>query len=76
MKTQNKFYVLISILVVTLLFASGANATGPDYSSLTSAVDFAAAGTAVLAVYAGLAGLGVLVMGGSLIVRKVFSGGR
>lgn len=62
----------LSLVVVTVLglAASAANATA-DYTALSSAVDFTSAGTAVIAGMAAMATIGVLIKGGSAILRKL-----
>jgi len=42
-----------------------------DYSALSAAVDFTGAGTAVIAGMAAMATVGVLIKGGSAILRKL-----
>lgn len=48
-----------------------ATATGPDFSTLTGAIDFTSAGEAVLAVGALAIGLAVIVLGIRKIMRMV-----
>ncbi|MEJ2630946.1 MAG: hypothetical protein P8015_06945 [Acidihalobacter sp.] len=50
---------------------ASAQTTGTDYSSLTGAVDFTTAITAILAVFAALAGVYVVMKAGSLILSKI-----
>ncbi|MBN6710272.1 hypothetical protein JFL47_11395 [Haemophilus haemoglobinophilus] len=57
--------VLISLSA--LLAVSAANAA-PDYSSLTSGIDFSSASTAVIAIAAAIAGVLVVVKGARLVL--------
>lgn len=62
-----------------LLFASlamflssfGAWAAGPDFSSLTSAVDFSTVITAIMAIAAALAGVYVVMRGADMVLSKL-----
>lgn len=49
-------------------------AAAPDYTTLTSGIDFASAGTAVLAVFAALAGVYVVALGGKIVLRNLKGG--
>lgn len=51
--------------------ASAAHAAGPDFSSLTGAVDWGTASAAVLAISAGVAGVYILMAGAKLILGTV-----
>ena len=42
-----------------------------DLSSITAAVDFTAVGTAVIAGFASMATVGVLIKGGATVLRKL-----
>ena len=68
--------LFFALAALTAISISSAYATGADFTSLTSVVDFTSAGSALLVVFANAAGLGILWAGGSLIVRKVFGGGK
>lgn len=60
------------LAVAALSVAVGsAHAVGPDYSALTGAIDFSTASAAVLAGFVLLAGFGLVVKGGSVILRKL-----
>lgn len=67
----------ISALSLTFLalalsaLSFSASAAGPDFSTLTSAVDFSTVITAILAVFAALAGVFVVTRGGQLILEKI-----
>jgi hypothetical protein len=47
------------------------NAAAPDYSTLTSSVDFSSVITAIISISAALAGVGIVMKGTSLILRKL-----
>lgn len=65
MKTQNRSLVAVALVSA----ASIAGAAGPDFSSLTSAVDLSTVGTAILAIAALLVVPKVVVLG----ARKVLA---
>lgn len=60
--------------VVAGASAVPALAAGPDFATLTAAVDFGTAITAILLVMAGLAGVYIVMKGGSLILSKLRGG--
>lgn len=62
-------FLLAALALFAISFA--ANATGPDFSSLTTAVDFSTTITAILGVFAGLAGVFIIIRGGTLILDKI-----
>lgn len=66
MKYLTSKFGVVSTLLVSTLFAS--NAMAVDFSSLTSAVDFSSAITAILLVFAGLAGVFIAMKGARLII--------
>lgn len=66
--------MFFSLLALCFSFFSGlANAagTGPDFSGLTSQVDWATAIAALLLVMGGLAGVFIVSAGGSMILEKL-----
>lgn len=60
--------------VATGVSALPAFAAGPDFSTLTASVDFSTAIAAILLVMAGLAGVYIVMKGGSLILSKLRGG--
>jgi hypothetical protein len=71
-----KMLYLFSALAAFLMvpFTAFADPTAPDFSSLTSSLDFSTVITAVLLVMAGLAGVYIVVKGGSLILNAIRRG--
>lgn len=57
--------------LATLLFSGFAFADPPDFSTLTTAVDFSTVITALLTIMAALAGVYIVMRGGSLILSKI-----
>lgn len=57
--------------VAAVVGAGAANAAGPDFSSLTSAVDFSSVGTAVLAIGALLAVPLVVKKGARMVLSMI-----
>jgi hypothetical protein len=70
MNVANKVGALVA-LVVGFGFAGIASATAPDYSSITSAVDFAAVSTAIITVLAAVALVLVAYKGGKLLMKAL-----
>lgn len=68
-----KLFVLGLVGFVTSFFGMAAHAAAPDYTTLTTAVDFTAVGAAILVVLAAVAGLYVLWRGGKMIVSAIKS---
>lgn len=68
MSKVNKWLARTAVAVGGMAAAVPAFATGPDYTSLTSAVDFTTTITAILAVMALLAGLYLVIKGGKVIL--------
>lgn len=64
---------LFSLWMFLMSMAARA-ATGPDFSTLTAAVDYSTAIAAILLVMAGLAGVYIVMSGGSMILRKLRGG--
>lgn len=58
-------------IVVATLIASGAHAAGPDFTALTTGIDFSTLITALMALFVAMAGVGIVAKGGSFIVRKL-----
>jgi hypothetical protein len=48
-----------------------ANAAAPDFSTLAAGVDFSTLITALMAMFAAMAGVGIVAKGGAFIVRKL-----
>jgi hypothetical protein len=67
LKTAMRFGVgaVISALAIN------ANATSPDFTSLTSAVDFTTVIAAVLLVAAAIAGVDIVIKGAKIILRAL-----
>lgn len=62
----------LGALVSFMSIAVSANAaTGPDFSSLTGAVDFSTIIAAVLLIAAGLAGLDLIIKGAKVILSAI-----
>jgi hypothetical protein len=53
------------------LFGLAAFAAAPDFSSLTTGIDFSTLITALMALFVAMAGVGIVAKGGSFIVRKL-----
>lgn len=64
---------MLQLLLVSILsfFAMSAYATPPDFTSLTAAVDWSTAITAVLLVFASLAGFAIVWKGGKKILSAL-----
>lgn len=73
MKESKIFTVLLSALTL-LGFSFDAFALPPDFTTLTDAVDFSTAQTAILSVFASLSVVYILIRGGSLIIERIRSG--
>jgi hypothetical protein len=67
-KTMNKVLLVIGLF---LGFASSVFAVGPDFSSLTGAVDFSTVGTAILAICALLAVPLVIRKGAKMVLAAI-----
>jgi hypothetical protein len=70
---KNMFLFLLAVLLA--MFGVNAFAAAPDFSSLTSAVDYSTAISAILLVAAGIAGVAIVVYGIKLIIPMI-RGGR
>jgi hypothetical protein len=70
MKTIKTLFARVGVVVAGVA-ASAAHAAGPDFSSLTSAVDWGTASAAVLAISAGVAGVYIIMAGAKLILGTV-----
>lgn len=57
--------------IIAMLFGGAAFADPPDFSTLTTAVDFSTVITALLTIMAALAGVYIVMRGGSLILSKI-----
>jgi hypothetical protein len=64
---QASLFGLFAMLFSLMSYAAG----GPDFSGLTSQIDWTTAIAAILLVMGGLAGVYVVMMGGSLILAKL-----
>lgn len=58
-------------IVVATIATPFAYAAGPDFTTLTAAADFGTAQAAILVVMAALAGVYIVMKGGSLILSKL-----
>jgi hypothetical protein len=65
---------LVAVPVAAMAQASGAVAAGPDYTALTTGVDFTSTIAAVLAVAALLVGLWLAVRGAKIVIGMVRGG--
>lgn len=63
-----------SLVVVCAMALSSIASAAPDYASLTAAVDLGSTETAVLGIFAAVAGLAVLIMGGRKIIGAIRKG--
>lgn len=71
---KNKFIsFLIRFLFGFFLLAFGlnANATPPDFSTLTAAVDFSTVISAMMVIFAALAGVFIVSRGGGMVLSKI-----
>lgn len=66
-----KTYIGLLFGLVLTLFGLSAYAAGPDYATLTAAVDFSTLITALMALFVAMAGVGIVAKGGSFLVRKI-----
>ncbi|WP_263770047.1 hypothetical protein [Propionivibrio soli] len=71
---KQAYLFLLSVWLFLMSMAARA-ATGPDFTTLTAAVDYSTAIAAILVVMAGLAGVYIVMSGGSMILQKL-RGGR
>lgn len=70
----NKVKVYAAICAVACLSVvapEAAFATGPDYTTITAAVDWSAVSTAILAVFALVAGVMVVFKGGKMLLKAI-----
>lgn len=75
MKSFIKIIFLSFAFLLGFLVSPASFAAAPDFSTLTDAVDYSTAITAILTVFAALAGVYIVMAGGSLILSKI-RGGR
>ncbi len=75
MKSFKKIFFLSFALLFGVFLSPASFAVAPDFSTLTDAVDYSTAITAILTVFAALAGVYIVMAGGSLILSKI-RGGR
>lgn len=75
MKKFQKLIHKFGLGLASLLFAGSAMALPPDFTTLTSSVDYSTAIAAILLVFAALAGVYIVMSGGSMILNKL-RGGR
>lgn len=66
-----KAYASLILGVFLSLFGLSAMAAAPDFTTLTAAVDFSTLTTALLALFAAMAAVGIVAKGGSFLVRKI-----
>lgn len=67
----NKAVMALVVAVASMLSMPMAHAAAPDFTTLTSGIDFSTAITAVLAGFLLLAGLGLAIMGGRVVLRAL-----
>ncbi len=73
-KVTDRFAALAALVMASLAIsapASAAGPTGPDFTALTSAVDFGTTQTAILSVGALAVGLALVVLGIKKIMRVI-----
>jgi hypothetical protein len=68
-KTHGRSVVAVSGLVATSM--ANAAGPGPDFTTLTSGIDFSTAAAAVLAGYLLLANFGVVIKGGRVVLKAL-----
>jgi hypothetical protein len=71
---KTKLLKMGGVVTSAVLMPLSAFAEAPDFTSLTSAIDFSTAVTAVLLVMAGLAGVYIVMAGGNLILSRLRRG--
>lgn len=62
---------LLGLLVTAMSISGMSFATGPDFTSLTSAVDFTTVIAAILLVAAALAGVDIVIKGAKMILAAI-----
>jgi hypothetical protein len=62
---------LIAVVVLSVAAGVASATTGPDFSGLTSQVDWTTAIAAILLVMGGIASVYIVMKGGSLILSKL-----
>lgn len=71
MKLLSRNFGLALAGLLSLFASFGAMAAPPDFSTLTSAVDFTTVGTAILAVFASIVGVYLLWKGGKMVLSAL-----
>jgi hypothetical protein len=66
---MNRIQIALAAFLAAL--AAPSFAVGPDFSTLTGAVDFSTLITALLAIFAAMVGVGIVLKGGNAITRKL-----
>lgn len=66
-----KTYIALLFGLFFSLFGLSAYAAAPDFTSISTAVDFSTLVTALLALFAAMAAVGIVAKGGSFLVRKI-----
>lgn len=66
-----KNQILLVLGFALSFFGLAAHAAAPDFSSLTTGIDFSTLITALMALFVAMAGVGIVAKGGSFIVRKL-----
>jgi hypothetical protein len=66
-----KTLILSAFGLFLSLFGISVFAAAPDFSSLTTGIDFSTLITALMALFVAMAGVGIVAKGGSFIVRKL-----
>lgn len=73
--TKKQVFLMKKISLIFALFlaflAPQAFAVPPDFSTLTAAVDFSTVITALLGIMASLAGVYIVMRGGSMVLQKI-----
>lgn len=59
------------VIAAGVVSATPSFAAGPDFSTLTAAVDFSTVQTAIMGVFATIAGIYVIIRGGGLVLSKI-----
>lgn len=68
MNKMTKFLGRMAVISGGVMVAVPAFAAGPDFSSLTSSIDFSSASASILAIFGLLGSVYVVMKGGSLIM--------
>lgn len=71
MFSKFKNYLVSALLGAVAIAAPAANATAPDFTALSSAVDFTTLTTAIMTIFSAMIVAGLVLKGGRTILRLV-----